>query len=102
MSTTTYFLWRNKKNIITFWLKKAYFLELCSTFNIKTAPLRPLLGSTKADLNSGILLYWKPMREFLASTASMTTRLWDTFSFTRAYTLHIFLKAGFVYMWLIF
>ena len=31
---------------------------LCSTFNIKTAPLiRPLLGSTKGGLNSESLLY---------------------------------------------
>ena len=58
MSTTTYFLWRNKKNFNTFWLKKASYLELCSTFNIKTAPLiRLLLGSTKGGLNSRILLY---------------------------------------------
>ena len=28
MSTTTYFLWRNKKKIIYFWLKTVPYLEL--------------------------------------------------------------------------
>ena len=43
----------------TFWLKKAPYLELCSTFKIKTILLiRPLLGSTKGGLNSRIPLYY--------------------------------------------
>ena len=42
MSTTTYFLWRP-------------YVELCSTFNIKTMPkIRLLLGNTKRGLNIGI------------------------------------------------
>ena len=57
MSTTTLFLWRNKKKICNFWLKNASYLELCSAFNIKTAPLiRPFLDSTKDGLYSGVLL----------------------------------------------
>ena len=56
MSTTSYFLWRNKKNISTSLVEKTY-LELCSTFSIKTAPLiRQLLGSTKSGPNNEILL----------------------------------------------
>ena len=60
MSTTIYFLWRNKKNINPFWLKKKkQHLELCATFKIKTTLLiRPLLNSTKGGLNSEILLYF--------------------------------------------
>ena len=39
--------------------KKSPYLELCSTLDIKTAPLiRPLLGSTKDGLNSEFLLYF--------------------------------------------
>ena len=38
---------------------KAHYLELCSTFNIKTTPLtRPLLGSTKGGLDVGGVVIW--------------------------------------------
>ena len=38
--------------------KKKTHLELCSTLNMKTAPLiRPLLANTKGGLKSGILSY---------------------------------------------
>ena len=42
MSTTMYFVWRNKKNISIFWLKKkkAPYLELCSAIIIKTTTFR--------------------------------------------------------------
>ena len=45
MSTQIYFLWRNKKNISMFWLKKALCVELCSTVDIKTTALTPLSRS---------------------------------------------------------
>ena len=58
MSTTTSFFGGEIRKISVVWVVKAPDLELCFTFNIKTIPrIRPLLDSTKGDLNRGILLY---------------------------------------------
>ena len=47
-----------KKIISTFWLIKAPYLGLCSTFNIKIAQLiRALLSCTKSGLNPASILY---------------------------------------------
>ena len=55
MSTLTYFLWRSKKNISTFWLQKVAYLGLCSTFNIKTIPAsKTTFRQYKSGLNPSL------------------------------------------------
>ena len=88
MSTTTYcFVEKKETNISSFLLKNGPYLELCSTFNIKTAP-GPCLGNTKGGLNSDILLYMssnicemRTFKSYCASTRQLFLILWkDVFA----------------------